>query len=124
MPGELIEIKDYNTVDKKMRVTLQNTFFNKKFGRTDFEVMPTNKLEKAKTNKYLIKYMEKTGEKIVYSRGLKMYFISDIMSNDIVCPIEIEDKKALLFDDFDCWDEGTLVGKVSPETIKQLRKSN
>ncbi len=46
------------------------------------------------------------------------------MGNDIVCTIGQEDKKLLLFDDFNCWDEGVLMGKVSPETIEQMRKCN
>ena len=73
---------------------------------------------------YLMKYMEKTGEKIVYSKGLPQYFISDILDDDIVCTIGQEDKKLLLFDDFMCLDEGVLMGKVSPEVIEQMRKSN
>ena len=68
--------------------------------------------------------MEKTGEKMVYSKGLPQYFISDIMDEDIVCPVGLEDKKLLLFDDFNCWDEGVLIGKGSKEVIEQLRKSN
>ena len=68
--------------------------------------------------------MEKTGEKMVYSKGLPQYFISDIMDEDIVCPVGLEDKKLLLFDDFNCWDEGVLIGNVSKEVIEQLRKSN
>ena len=71
-----------------------------------------------------MKYLEKTGEKIVYSKGLPQFFISDIMENDVVCTIGQEDKKLLLFDDFKCWDEGVNVGTVSAETIAQLRKSN
>lgn len=68
--------------------------------------------------------MEKTGEKIVYSKGLPQYFISDIMDDDVVCTIGQEDRKLLLFDDFTCWDEGCYVGKVSKDVIAQMRKSN
>jgi len=32
----------------------------------------------------MVKYIEKTGEKIVYSRGLPQFFISDVMDEDIV----------------------------------------
>ena len=71
-----------------------------------------------------MKYIEKSGERIVYSKGLPTYFISDVMDEDIVCPIGQEDRKLLLFDDFNCWDEGCLIGKVSPATIARLRKSN
>ena len=73
---------------------------------------------------YLTKYMEKTGEKIVYSKGLPQFFISDVMENDVVCPIGQEDKKLLLFDDFECWDEGEFVGNVSREVIERMRKVN
>ncbi len=71
-----------------------------------------------------MKYIEKTGEKIVYSKNLPQYFISDILEDDIVCPIGQEDKKLLLFDDFMCLDEGVVMGKVCPEVIAQMRKSN
>lgn len=71
-----------------------------------------------------MKYIEKTGEKIVYSKGLHQYFISDIMDEDVVCTIGQEDKKLLLFDTFNCWDEGVYMGRVSPEVIAQMRKSN
>ena len=46
------------------------------------------------------------------------------MENDVVCPIGQEDKKLLLFDDFECWDEGEFVGNVSREVIERLRKVN
>lgn len=71
-----------------------------------------------------MKYIEKTGEKIVYSKGLPQYFISDILDEDIVCTIGQEDKKLLLFDDFMCLDEGEIMGRVSPEVIDKMRKCN
>ena len=33
-------------------------------------------------------------------------------------------KCGVLFDDFECIDEGVLMGKVSPEVIEQMRKCN
>ena len=73
---------------------------------------------------YIMKYIEKRGEKIVYSRGLPQYFISDIMDEDVICTIGQEDRKLLLYGHFNCWDEGCLVGQVSEETIAQMRKTN
>ena len=73
---------------------------------------------------YITKYIEKSGERIVYSKNLPTYFISDIMDEDIVCTIGQEDRKLLLFDNFKCWDEGVLIGEVSPEVIEQMKKSN
>ena len=73
---------------------------------------------------YIVKYLEKTGEKIVYSKGLPQYFVSDVMDEDVVCPFGLEDKKLLLYDDFLCWDEGVLVGAVSKAVINQMPKAN
>ena len=73
---------------------------------------------------YILKYIEKSGERIVYSRGLPQYFISDILPEDVVMKVGQEEKKLLLFDDFKCIDEDCIVGTVSEETIKQMPKSN
>lgn len=70
---------------------------------------------------YLMKYLEKSGEKIVYSKGLPQYFISDILEEDVVTTMGLEDKKLLLFDDFNCFDEGVYVGVVSPDVINKTR---
>ena len=123
MPGELIECEDYNFSAHKRIKTYQNTYFNAKFGRSDFKEINT-KSDLMNEVRYICKYIEKTGEKIVYSKGLPQYFISDIMDEDVVCTIGQEDRKLLLFDDFKCWDEGCLIGEVSPEVIEQMRKSN
>lgn len=123
MPGELKECEDYNFSAHKRIKTYQNTYFNSRFGRSDFKEINT-KSDLMNEVRYICKYIEKTGEKIVYSKGLPQYFISDIMDEDVVCTIGQEDRKLLLFDDFKCWDEGCLIGEVSPEVIEQMRKSN
>ena len=124
MPGEIIEVRDYSTQFQRMQTTFQSSFFNKRFGRSDFKEIDEHERRLGNALAYLMKYIEKTGEKIVYSKGLPQYFISDIMDDDIVCRIGQEDKKLLLFDDFKCWDEGVYMGKVSPEIIEQMRKNN
>jgi len=123
MVGELFEHSDYNLKSHRRTKTIQNTYFNERFGRSDFEEIKSN-VDLNKELSYIMKYLEKTEEKIVYSKGLYQYFISDIMDEDVVCTIGQEDKKLLLFDDFNCWDEGCLMGKVSPEVIAQMRKCN
>ena len=122
MPGELIAVKDYSIAIHNMQITYQNTYFNKNFGRSDFKKL--NKNELGKSIGYLMKYLEKTGERIVYSRGLYQYFISDILEDDIITTIGQEDRKLLLFDDFYCLDEGVVMGRVCPEVIAQMRKCN
>lgn len=123
MPGELVEVKDYSPIKKKVQTTIQNTYFNERFGRSDFKTVDDRSML-GEAIAYLTKYMEKTGEKMVYSKGLPQFFISDIMDEDIVCTIGNEEKKLLLYDDFSCWDEGCYMGQVSKGVIDQMRKCN
>ena len=122
MKGELVKKRDYSTKEHRMQTTLQNTYFTERFGRNDFE--PINKVDLEHTASYLMKYIEKSGERIVCSKGVKTFFVSDIMDDDVVCTIGNEDRKLLLFDNFSCFDEGVYIGEVSRETIKQMRKTN
>ena len=123
MPGELTEVNDFSLITHTRQTTIQNTYFNEKFGRSDFEKIDDNRKMGAAVA-YILKYIEKSGERIVYSRGLPQYFISDILPEDVVMKVGQEEKKLLLFDDFNCIDEGCIVGKVSEETIKQMPKCN
>ena len=123
MIGELVQAKDYSTKIKRMQVTNQNTHFLKQFGRNDFHLLNRQE-EITLTVRYLLKYIEKSNEKLIYGGKLPTYFVADIDDEDIVCHIGNGDKKALLFDDFTLWDEWCLVGKVSNETIKQMPKAN
>ena len=123
MPGMMLEINDYSFKTHSRQITNQNTYFVERFGRNDFEPID-DKTRMGEAMAYLMKYLEKTEERIVYSKGVDQYFISDIMDDDIVCTIGQEDQKFLLFDDFSCWDEGVYMGQVSREVIAQMRKAN
>ena len=123
MIDEIIETKDYSTKTHKMQITYQNTFFLERFGRNDFREIENNSLVYQAVS-YILKYIRKTGEKVIYSKHLQTYFVSDILEKDVVCKIGQEDRKLLLFDDFLCIDEGVVMGKVSPEVISEMPKSN
>ena len=122
MVGKLEVHRDYNTTKRQMQETVQNSYFNKRFGRSDFESLGGPEAVRQALG-YITKYMEKTGEKMVYSKGLPQYFISDILDDDVASPYGVDDRKLLLFDDFSCFDEGVYMGEVSPEVIAQMRKS-
>ena len=77
MIGEIVETKDYSTKTHQMQVTLQNTFFLERFGRNDFRPLDQHSIQDAIG--YITKYINKTGEKVIYSRGLQTYFITDII---------------------------------------------
>lgn len=119
----MTEVSSYSFSERKRQITYQNDYFNTHFGRNDFKPIVT-RAHVGEAVAYLLKYIEKSGEKIVYSRGLPQYFISDIMDEDVAGTIGLEDRKLLLFDDFICWDEGCYMGVVSTEIIEQMRKSN
>ena len=122
MVGQLVEIRDYSFEKHDMRTSHVNSFFMEKFGRNDFEKLDDIILGNAL--QYLVKYIEKTGERIVYSRGLPEYFISDILDEDVLCRMGMCDKKILLSDEFTCIDQGEIIGQVSEDTIKKMPKSN
>lgn len=121
--GEMEEVNSYSFATHKRQVTMQNSFFLKRFGRNDFEkITDENRIGDALS--YLMKYIEKSGEKIVYSRGLPQFFISDVMDEDIACTMGEEQEKLVLHDDFGCWVDGEYMGKVGKETIAKMPKAN
>lgn len=124
LPGEMVERKDYNLNTHKMQLTMQNTYFNSRFGRNDFERIDDHLVKMGNAMAYILKYIEKSHEKIVYSRGLPVYVISDIDERDVLCSFGIEDKKLLLQDKFMCYNDGEQIGEISQETKTQLRTSN
>lgn len=123
MVGEVKEIKDYSVRLKRVQVSHQNTYFNNRFGRSDFEkIVEGRDLYEALA--YLMKYIEKTGEKIVYSKGLPQYFVTDVAESDVATRIGLDDRKLLLFDNFACYNNQQYVGTVSKEIIGKLPTSN
>lgn len=124
MIGELVEVKDYSTKQHKVQTTLQNTHFQKHFGRNDFEEIGT-KSDITQSVRYLLKYIEKSNERLVYGGKLPTYIVSDILDDDIICPYGVDDRKAILFDNFTCIDDGCIVGQASEEeVINQMPKCN
>ena len=123
MIGELIETKDYSTKQHKMQTTFQNTHFLKQFGRNDFEPLG-RKEEVTQSVRYLLKYIEKSGEKLIYGGKLPATFDSDILDEDVICGYGVDDRKLILADNFTCIVDGEILGKVSPEIIEKMPKSN
>ena len=116
MVGEIIETKDYSTKTHQMQITHQNTFFLERFGRNDFKEIINNVGVNDAVN-YIMKYIRKTGEKVIYSKHLQTYFVADILDDDVVCKIGQEDRKILLFDDFKCLDfeTGEILGQPNKD---------
>ena len=127
LPGCFMKRNDYNFRKHDRVETVENSYFAERFGRNDMKEIG-DKSEVGDALRYIMKYLEKSGERIVYSKGLYQFFISDILDDDVACEIAKGDlynsKKLVLFDDFACFDEGVYMGQASPETIARLRKVN
>ena len=124
MIGKLETVTDYDTRKHRKQTILQNTHFAEQFGRNDFKEICSFNLEV--TVKYILKYIEKSGERLVYGGDLPEYVKCNILGKDVICPTGIDDKKVILFNDFTCIDEdGVIRGKASsPEVIAQMPKAN
>ena len=121
MVGEIVETTDYNTKDRRMQTAHQNTYFLERYGRNDFQPLGSPE-EVQHSLGYLMKYIEKSGEKLIYGGKLPTYFVSDVIDEDILAPYGIDDRKAILADDFLCMVDGEVMGKVSPEVIAKCRR--
>lgn len=122
MSGEMEEVRDFDTRKRKKQTIRQNTFFAERFGRNEFRPI-SHSSELPQMVRYLMKYIEKSGGKLIYSRGLYQYFVTDIMDEDIICPYGEEERKIILFDDFGCWMGGEYIGQSSSkEVIARLPK--
>ena len=97
--GNVYERRDYSKRKHKMQFTHSNTFFEERFGRNDFESLSGAELRRGNTMNYLLKYLEKTDERIVYSRGIPTEFFKEINDNDIICEMVDFITKYVLFDD-------------------------
>ena len=112
MVGEIYERSDYSTKQHKMQVTHSNVFFENTFGRNDFERINSAELKRGNTIQYLLKYLEKTEDRIIYSRGIPTEFYKELdIDKDICCELIDFITKYVLFDDVIDYDSD-----VSPLT--------
>lgn len=121
--GELEQVSDYNPKTGKMKTYLQSKYFFDKFGRNEFSEIIPQMYQSA--IKYITKYLSKQDVKPYYSKGLYRFIESDIDGNDVICKMDGSDERdnrLIVAKDFNIWDEGALIGEVSPETIAQARK--
>ena len=103
-----------------MQTTIQNTHFNEKFGRTDFEVITTDN-HLTECYYYLKKYMEKSGEKLIVSRNCPTHFNLSVFKDDMICPLENNEYKHILADDFKGVNaDGEIIENITREKLLAL----
>ena len=99
MVGMIKEKKDYSTKKGTVQVTHSNDFFASGFGRNDFEELSEMELKHGNTIEYILKYIEKSGERIVYSRGIPTEICMKIADEEIAADMQDFMTKFVLFDD-------------------------
>lgn len=118
MVGTVYEKRDYSLSEHKMQTAHVNTFFEERFGRNDFAAITGTNDESID---YMLKYLEKTGEKIVYSRGIASEIVKEVGLNDIVASFFDYILKLMLFDDVidlekDVYDSSPILFRDRPPT--------
>ncbi len=121
IPGDLVYVQDYSITQKKIQISCQNTYFNQRFGRNDFKRIDT-KEDLSEVVKYLTKYIEKSGERIVYSRGLPEFLFVEVPEDDVLCNLCCNPLKVVLSDDFNVVSNGIDIGKISEDVVDRLSR--
>lgn len=125
MVGKLELKRDYDVKKKRMVERMENSFFQDRFGRNKFELIDGTALTIGTAVSYIIKYIEKSGGRIICSKGLRTFIETDIDNDDVVAQLrEDDDKKYLLFDDFKVYKDGKELGAVTPGVLAQAKTVN
>lgn len=118
--GTITEKTDYSTAQGKMQTTHENDFFQKAFGRNDFEELNEMELKHGQTLNYLLKYIGKTGERIVYSRGIPTEIYRKLNAYEIVTEMQDFGTKYILFDNVISWERDIMHFKYKQVSMIDL----
>lgn len=105
MVGKITQKKEYSKRLGKVKETFSNDFFERKFGRNDFEELNIMEMKNGSAVAYILKYLRKTGERIVYSRGIPTE-ISKVLPEHVFVA-EIKDDyvvRYVIFDNVIKWE--------------------
>ena len=104
MIGEIVRKREYSTKRGERYTRYGNTFFDENFGISDFQEVNPILLKRGGTSRYLVKYITKTGEKAVYSRGTPGEIYRELSDNDVVGTYLDFVTKYVLWDDVIEWE--------------------
>lgn len=116
MVGTITEETSYSTKKKSMQTANINSFFAEKFGRNDFSEITEEDLKFGKAVEYITKYLYKTNEKIVYSRGIPTELSLYVFNEDIATEYIDFVVKFVLFDD--CIVDNEYISSISYKPLQ------
>ena len=104
----------------KITITRINTFFENGFGRNDFRPVNEKEIRHGNTINYLLKDISKSGEKIVYSRGIPSEVCVKVKERDIAGETFDYVEKVVLFDDVISRERDILNYKPKQLSMREL----
>ncbi|MBQ2718346.1 MAG: hypothetical protein IJF75_07090 [Clostridia bacterium] len=104
MVGSVSEVKDYDKKHGIMQTTFCNDFFMQNFGRNDFKELNEMEVTHGNTIEYLLKYIGKSNERIIYSRGIATEVCLNLTESEIATTMFDYVQKFILFDKIIQWD--------------------
>ena len=111
MVGRLTQKRDYSTKSKQIQETTENSFFARNYGRNDFKAIHPQSVN------YILKYIGKTNERIVYSRGVPDMIAKELPDSDLAAPMWDFVQKYVLFDDVIDWQRDVIHGNPKQLSI-------
>lgn len=108
MVGKITEKQDYSTAKHEMQTRHENSYFEKRFGVNDFQELSDTQVRRGNAVGYILKYIGKTGDRVVYSRDIPTEIYKKLESRDIAGEIQNFVTKYLLFDDVIDWERDVL----------------
>ena len=102
--GAVTTAHEYSKRLGKMQETHPNSFFTERFGKNDFDGIDEMSIKHGNTLEYILKYISKTGERIIYSRGIPSEICVQIEDTDIIGEMQDFMTKFVLFDNAIEWE--------------------
>lgn len=100
MVGSIRPVSYWDTKRKQRRIAHVNDWFEQRFGRNDFEAVHIDRVTARATVSYLLKYLRKTGGRVIYSRRVPTEIVEDIIQDQCVCEFYNFGRKWVLFDEW------------------------
>lgn len=129
MVGKIEEKRSYSTSSHKWETRQENDFFAERFGVNDMQVLEGTSESLTKSVNYILKYLGKDNERIIYSRGIPTECYKILQETDIASEYLDFCSHFVLYDDVISWKDDVLcereeeVEKKIPLTIYNIEPS-
>ena len=120
MLGKITEKKSYSPQEGRVKTRYENSFFQEAFGVNDFQEVSEMTVKHGHAFEYILKYMEKQGERIVYSRGIATEICKKMNGRAIITAFTDYVEKFVLFDDVISWETDIMRCKPKQMTMIDL----